>query len=86
MTSLLQSRTIAEHLSTLASLLEAEAIRANTLGIKTHKDIAYKAYQVRHLADQLWKAITEFDVEYLPPKKSAKPKRESMLSLVTRQG
>lgn len=86
MTSLLQSRTIAEYLSTLASLLEAEAIRANTLGIQTHRDIAYKAYEVRHLADQLWEADTAFEVADLQKKKKVRPTIENMLTLVSQRG
>jgi hypothetical protein len=52
----LHTRSIAEHLSTFASLLEAEAMRANTLGLKGNRDIARQAHVVRQMADQLWEA------------------------------
>lgn len=52
----LDSRSIAEHLSTLASLLEAEAMRSNTLGLKGSREIARRAHEVRQMADQLWDA------------------------------
>lgn len=50
------TRYIAEHLSVLASLLEAEWIRANTLGIRLDRDLAREAREVRHIADRLWDA------------------------------
>jgi hypothetical protein len=56
------SRQIAEHLCTLASLLEAEAIRVNTLGIFTRKNLAQEAGAVRALATRLWEADVEIDL------------------------
>jgi hypothetical protein len=56
MSDRIESRQIAEHLSTLASLLEAEAIRINTLGIFARKDLAREAKAVRALATRLWDA------------------------------
>lgn len=52
----LNSRCIAEHLCMLASLLAAEAMRANTLGLKEHKNIMRQAEDVRRMANQLWDA------------------------------
>lgn len=54
----LHSRSLAEHLNTFASLLEAEAIRANSLGLKGSKDLAREAMDVRRMANQLWEADT----------------------------
>ncbi len=54
----IDTRCIAEHLSTLASLLEAESIRANTLGIRLEKDLAHEAREVRRVANRLWEANT----------------------------
>ncbi len=56
MTQNIGTRYIAEHLSTLASLLEAESIRANTLGIRLDRDLAREAREVRRVADRLWDA------------------------------
>ncbi|HEV2612281.1 MAG TPA: hypothetical protein VGU61_18610 [Noviherbaspirillum sp.] len=50
------TRYLAEHLSTLASMLEAEWIRANTLGIRLDRDLAHEAREVRRVADRLWDA------------------------------
>jgi hypothetical protein len=58
----LHSRSIAAHLSTFASLLEAEAIRANTLGLKGVRDLTREAMEVRHMANQLWDADTAIAV------------------------
>ncbi|WP_334188235.1 hypothetical protein [Noviherbaspirillum sp.] len=58
MTENIDTRCIAEHLSTLASLLEAESIRANTLGIRLEKDLAREAREVRRVANRLWEANT----------------------------
>ncbi|MDQ9170717.1 hypothetical protein Q8A64_09885 [Oxalobacteraceae bacterium R-40] len=59
----LHSRIIAEHLSTLASLLESEAIRVNALGLKGSKSIAREAMDVRRMANQLWEADIDIDLE-----------------------
>jgi hypothetical protein len=56
MSNQIDTRQIAEHLTTLASLLEAEAIRMNTLGIVTKKSLALEARAVRALATRLWDA------------------------------
>lgn len=60
MTDGIDSRRIAEHLCTLASLLEAEVIRANSLGITLGKDLASEAREVRSMANRLWEADTYF--------------------------
>ncbi|MBK4736562.1 hypothetical protein [Noviherbaspirillum pedocola] len=56
MSNQINTRQIAEHLTTLASLLEAEAIRMNTLGIVTKRSVALEARAVRALATRLWDA------------------------------
>jgi hypothetical protein len=50
----IDSQKIAEHLSTLASLIEADAIRANALGIPMRKNLAREAKEARELANRLW--------------------------------
>lgn len=59
----LHTRGIAEHLCMLASLLEAEAMRANTLGLKGNRDIARQAHEVRQMANQLWEANSPIVVD-----------------------
>ncbi|HEY8607702.1 MAG TPA: hypothetical protein VIM12_11375 [Noviherbaspirillum sp.] len=56
MTDTVNSRTIAAHLSTLACLLEAEAARAQALGLRPSRDLAREAREVRDLGDCLWQA------------------------------
>lgn len=56
MTEMIGSRKIAEHLCTFARLLEVEAVRASTLGIKMDKDLGREAREVRGIANQLWEA------------------------------
>ena len=56
MMNMIGSRRIAEHLCTFARLLEAEAMRASTLGIRLDRDLSGEARDVRHIADQLWDA------------------------------
>lgn len=63
MADTVNSRTIAEHLCTLASLLEAEAIRANTLGMRLDKDLLREAREVRAVADQLWESNTAITLD-----------------------
>jgi hypothetical protein len=62
MSNEIASRQIAEHLCTLASLLEAEAIRVNTLGIFTRKNLTQEAQAVRALATRLWQADVDIDL------------------------
>ena len=49
-----KTRIIAEHLSTLAMLLEAEAMKAGALGMPSNVRLKRDAAAVRTLADQLW--------------------------------
>ena len=52
----LNSRNISEHLCTLATLLEAEALRAKALGASNAKELSRQAIEVRCMADDLWDA------------------------------
>jgi hypothetical protein len=56
MSTSLSTRHIAEHLCTLASLLEAEALRSKAFGAPHAKDICRQALEVRTMANQLWDA------------------------------
>ncbi|GIZ50504.1 hypothetical protein NCCP691_05180 [Noviherbaspirillum aridicola] len=62
MANTLSTRTIAEHLSTLARLLEAEAARADALGLQSVRDLAREAREVRALCDLLWEADSDLPV------------------------
>lgn len=63
MTETIGSRKIAEHLCTFARLLEVEAVRASTLGIKMDKDLGREAREVRGIANQLWEANTSIALD-----------------------
>jgi hypothetical protein len=56
MSNSVNTRHIAEHLCTLASLLEAEALRSKAFGAPHAKDISRQALEVRAMANQLWDA------------------------------
>jgi hypothetical protein len=52
----ISSRSIAEQLCTLATLLEAEALRCKAYGAPNARDVSRQARAVRSMADQLWEA------------------------------
>lgn len=52
----ISSRNIAEQLCTLATLLEAEALRCKAYGAPNARDVSRQAQAVRAMADQLWDA------------------------------
>jgi len=54
--SSISSRSISEHLCTLASLLDAEALRCDALGAPNAKELSRRARDVRSMADRLWEA------------------------------
>lgn len=76
----IDTRQIAEHLSTLASLLEAEAIRVHTLGIVTRKSLALEAQSVRALATRLWDA--DMRIALAAPDAAAPAEMPGKLALV----
>jgi hypothetical protein len=52
----ISSRHIAEQLCTLATLLEAEALRCKAYGAPNATEVSRQARAVRAMADQLWDA------------------------------
>ena len=62
MSEIIHSRSIAEHLSTLASLLEAEALKAGVLGMQVERNLRSEARRVRALAEQLWESDSVIDM------------------------
>ena len=52
----MSSRSISEHLCTLATLLEAEALRCTALGAPNAKELSRRSVEVRSMAEQLWNA------------------------------
>nr|WP_314623360.1 hypothetical protein [uncultured Noviherbaspirillum sp.] len=52
----MSSRSISEHLCTLATLLEAEALRCTALGTANAKELSRRSIEVRSMAEQLWNA------------------------------
>lgn len=73
MSEFIHSRSIAEHLSTLASLLEAEAMKAGALGMQVEKNLRSEARRVRALAEQLWECDSLIDLPAEPVRRSAPP-------------
>ncbi|WP_194726565.1 hypothetical protein [Noviherbaspirillum malthae] len=66
MSEIIRSRSIAEHLCTLASLLEAEALKAGVLGVPVEKNLRSEARKVRAMAEQLWEVDSAIDVSAAP--------------------
>ena len=56
MMSSISTRSISEHLCTLATLLEAEALRSKALDAPNAKELSRRAIEVRSMAEQLWDA------------------------------
>jgi hypothetical protein len=54
--SSISSRSISEHLCTLATLLEAEALRCKAFDSPNGKELSRRAAEVRAMAEQLWDA------------------------------
>jgi hypothetical protein len=52
----MNSRNIAQHLCTFATLLEAEALRCTALGAPNAKELSRRAIEVRGMAEHLWDA------------------------------
>lgn len=66
MSEIINSRSIAEHLSTLASLLEAEALKAGVLGMQVERNLRSEARRVRAMAEQLWNSDSAIEVSGEP--------------------
>lgn len=81
----ISSRNIAEQLCTLATLLEAEALRCKAYGAPNAKDVCRQARAVRTMADQLWAANVAVPVGRQPEQrvqpKDSKPARISRPAL-----
>ena len=56
MSNSIRSRIISEHLCTLATLLEAEAMRCKAYGAPNTRELSRQASEVRRMAEQLWDA------------------------------
>ena len=70
----INSRNISEHLCTLATLLEAEAMRGKAFGAPNAKDLSRQAIEVRSMADRLWDADIALPL-------AGKPRRQANPSL-----
>lgn len=57
----LNSRSVAEHLFTLAGLLEAEARRMAVLRLEPSHKLYAEAHSVKQMAEMLWAADIEID-------------------------
>jgi LmbE family N-acetylglucosaminyl deacetylase len=81
----ISSRNIAEQLCTLATLLEAEALRCKAYGASNATEVSRQARAVRAMADQLWDANVAVPVRRQPEQrgqaKDGKPARPSQPAL-----
>lgn len=62
----LSTRSIAEHFCTLATLLEAEALRLDAIRLQSTRDLYQEAVELRSLADRLWKLDTTLTLPAAP--------------------
>ena len=60
----IHSRNVAQYLCTLATLLEAEAMKASALGFQSAKHLGSEACCVRELSNRLWEANTTIRFDY----------------------
>lgn len=81
----ISSRNIAEQLCTLATLLEAEALRCKAYGAPHATEVSRQARAVRAMADQLWDANVAVPVGRQPEQrgqardgKPARPRRPAL--------
>jgi hypothetical protein len=81
----ISSRNIAEQLCTLATLLEAEALRCKAYGAPNATEVSRQARSVRAMADQLWDANVAVPVGRQPERrgqakdgKAARPSRSAL--------
>lgn len=81
----ISSRSIAEQLCTLATLLEAEALRCKAFAAPNAREVSRQARAVRAMADQLWDANVAVPLGRQSGQreraKEGKPARESMPAL-----
>ncbi|MBV0881741.1 hypothetical protein KTQ42_20880 [Noviherbaspirillum sp. L7-7A] len=81
----ISSKLIAEQLCTLATLLEAEALRCKAYGAPNARDVSRQARVVRTMADQLWDANVAVPVGRQPEQrgqaKDGKPTRPNRPAL-----
>lgn len=89
MSETIHSRSIAEHLSTLASLLEAEALKAGALGLQVERNLRSEARRVRAMAEQLWASDSAIELPseqsraIAPAFTSGRRRRDSQVKLVS---
>ena len=72
----IDSRSISEHLCTLATLLESEALRCKALGAPNAKELSRRAIEVRCMAEQLWDADVALPLVKGARKPASPAKRE----------
>lgn len=63
---MVSTRTLAEHLSTLATVLESEALRAQALKLRPSQNLFAEASQLRILADRLWQKDAVIELPSIP--------------------
>ncbi|WP_334187449.1 hypothetical protein [Noviherbaspirillum sp.] len=68
---MISTRTLSEHLCTLATVLEAEALRAQALKLRPGQNLSAEAAQLRILADRLWQKNAVIELPSLPAASSA---------------
>lgn len=89
MSEIIHSRSIAEHLSTLASLLEAEALKAGALGLQVERNLRSEARRVRAMAEQLWESDSTIELPseqnraFAPGLATGRRRRDSQVKLVS---
>lgn len=65
----ISTKSLAEHLTKLATMLSADAMRLNALGVESHRDLAKEAAALKLLAERLWLTASEVPLAEVQPTK-----------------
>ncbi|MEC4723084.1 hypothetical protein RY831_28385 [Noviherbaspirillum sp. CPCC 100848] len=63
----ISTKSLAEHLTKLATMLSADAMRLSALGVESHRDLAREATALKLLAERLWLTGSEVPLAKAEP-------------------
>ncbi len=62
------TKSLAEHLTMLATMLSADAMKLSALGVESRRDLAKEAAALKLLAERLWLTAGEVPLASIEPK------------------
>lgn len=72
----ISTKSLAEHLTKLATLLSADAMRLSALGVESHCDLVREAAALKLLAERLWLTASEVPLAKAEPTMELRVGRE----------